>query len=101
MDDLQEQCIRIAQEGHNLIITGQAGTGKTALLKKTIAVLEGGGKTVSVLGTTGMASTLLPHGTTLHSFCGMKDGRYNTDELIRRFQEDESYESKTCKIQTN
>jgi ATP-dependent DNA helicase PIF1 len=88
----------MAKKGHNLVITGQAGTGKTLLLKALISALESDGKTVSVVATTGMAATLLPHATTLHRLCGLKDGRFSTKELIERFEVLEELEDRKNKI---
>ena len=51
----------------NLFLTGGAGVGKTTLTNKVLIRLEGAGKKVAKLASTGMAATLIG-GQTLHSF---------------------------------
>ncbi len=62
--------------GHSVVISGQAGTGKSHLLNTISKELTAAGKTVNVTATTGIASTLLHGAMTLHSCFGLFDDRY-------------------------
>ncbi|MEJ2468610.1 MAG: AAA family ATPase [Campylobacterales bacterium] len=53
--------------GHNVFLTGGAGTGKTTLTRQVIAAYGSEGKKVAKLASTGMAAALIG-GQTLHSF---------------------------------
>ena len=55
-------------ERHNVLILGQAGTGKTTLIKKIYNIFKESDVKVKVLACTGIASTLLPDASTVHSF---------------------------------
>lgn len=70
--------------GHNVLILGQAGTGKTQLLRQLYRDMSRTGKVVNMTATSGIAATLLPEATTLHSFFGILDGRYTDTEVINR-----------------
>jgi hypothetical protein len=52
---------------HQHFLDGPGGTGKTVLYNTLITVLQGQGKTVIAVASTGIASTLLIDGTTYHS----------------------------------
>ena len=80
--------------GHNVIITGQAGTGKTCLIKKLYFQLKNSGKHVKVVATTGIASTLLPDASTVHSFFGLSDGRYNNSDMLKKMSDDNFHDVK-------
>jgi Cdc6-like AAA superfamily ATPase len=47
MDKDQQKCVEIAENGHNLLITGQAGTGKTYTAKNLVKALRQQGKNCS------------------------------------------------------
>lgn len=66
----QEKAIELALKGHNIFLTGQAGTGKTYTLNKIIDKLEEKGKKVARTASTGVASTYLD-GITIHSWSGV------------------------------
>lgn len=64
----QQQAIELALAGHNIFLTGKAGTGKTYTLNKIINILKEK-KRVAVTASTGIAATLLD-GQTLHAWSG-------------------------------
>jgi len=66
----QERAIEIAIEGHNIFLTGKAGTGKTYTLNNMISALRKKGKNVAVTASTGIASTHID-GKTIHSWAGI------------------------------
>ncbi len=57
-----------ATTGGNVFLTGQAGTGKSTLLKQ---FLDSGAMDVAVTAPTGIAA-LNVGGTTVHRWCGMQ-----------------------------
>lgn len=66
----QRQALALLEAGHNALLTGAAGSGKTYLLNKFIARARAKGKSVAVTATTGLAATHLG-GTTIHAWSGM------------------------------
>src|SRR3546814_9947971 len=62
--------LEILLDGHNVLLTGPAGSGKTYLLNQFIRYAKNRGKHVSVTATTGLAATHLG-GSTIHSWSGM------------------------------
>ena len=67
--------------GHNVFISGKAGTGKTFIVKYLVKLMEKQ-KNVVVTCTTGMACTLYNQSMTLHSFAGLRNSRLNMDALV-------------------
>lgn len=57
-DEDQQQAFNLPISGHNLLISGQAGTGKTHLLKHIITNQRQVQRRVSVVCSTGLAATL-------------------------------------------
>ena len=66
----QKLALEIMLEGHNVFLTGPAGTGKTYVLNQFIKLAKHEGKHVSVTATTGLAASHLG-GTTIHSWSGI------------------------------
>jgi ATP-dependent DNA helicase PIF1 len=67
----QRKIIEAVSEGSSVFMSGAAGTGKTHLLREIIRMMPEDTTFVSAM--TGMASSLLPRGRTLHWFCGYSD----------------------------
>ncbi len=80
-----------ALSGHNFLLLGQAGVGKTCLLKKIREELIHERKKVAMTATTGLASSLLIGGETIHRFCGIMDGRFSNDQVVERIRDEERY----------
>ena len=99
MDKIQERAIYLALRGHNILITGFPGTGKSFTVIELAKQLKAVRKNVVVTTTTGTAaqglSQKLPehYGTvsTIHKFVGLKDGRYENDELLNLIVNDENF----------
>lgn len=73
MNPLQNLAVRIALSDHNLLLTGNCGTGKTFVMKKIVSKLKETGKNVAVTGSTGLSSALFKEfsGSTIHRWCGL------------------------------
>ncbi|XP_062597103.1 uncharacterized protein LOC134258565 [Saccostrea cucullata] len=79
----QQRALKIALEGHNLYVGGQAGTGKSVLLSHIFESLHNK-KKVALTCTTGIACTNFPSrfdAVTIHSWAGLDDGRHDTSEI--------------------
>lgn len=66
----QQEALDILKLGHNVYLTGAAGSGKTYLLNQYIKYLRDNKISVGITATTGIAATHMG-GTTIHSFVGM------------------------------
>ncbi len=66
----QALALEIMLEGHNVLLTGPAGSGKTYVLNEFIRRAKRSGKAVSVTATTGLAATHLG-GNTIHAWSGI------------------------------
>jgi len=73
-------------QGKNILITGQAGTGKSHLVKKIVSFCERNQKNVAVTAMTGAAACLI-NGKTIHSWAcvgvGDKSASYYADMIIK------------------
>ncbi|CAC5408438.1 PIF1 [Mytilus coruscus] len=79
------------KNGHNLLLLGQSGTGKSHLVCTIEQELKKGGKTVAVTGTTGVASLNIG-GITVHSWSGIADGHFSNDKLLQKLTIDEHFQ---------
>ncbi len=66
----QDLALEIMLEGHNVLLTGPAGSGKTYVLNQFIRRAKQAKKHVSVTATTGLAATHIG-GNTIHSWSGI------------------------------
>jgi len=76
----QSLALEIMLEGESVLLTGQAGAGKTYVLNEFIRHAKKQGRTVAVTATTGLAATHLG-GNTIHAWSGI--GVF--DELPKNF----------------
>lgn len=63
-----------AVAGHNIVLTGQGGCGKSYVLKKFAQKMSTKDKHVAITCSTGIAATQFENGQTLHRWCGFGDG---------------------------
>ena len=66
----QTLALEIMLAGHNVLLTGPAGSGKTYVLNEFIKQAKKDGKTLAVTATTGLAATHLG-GSTIHAWSGI------------------------------
>ena len=78
----QNEFIDIATRGHNVVLLGKAGTGKTFAMSRAISILKARGNEVMVTSSSGMAATLFKDGRTLHSAVGIGTCRLSKDSLL-------------------
>jgi len=78
----QALALEIMAEGHNVLLTGPAGSGKTYVLNEFIRRAKSRGKYVAVTATTGLAATHLG-GNTIHAWSGIGI----SDQLHPQFEE--------------
>src|SRR4051812_31031131 len=67
---IQKEALDILKLGHNVFLTGPAGSGKTYLLNQYIKYLHEHAIPVGITASTGIAATHMG-GTTIHSWSGM------------------------------
>ena len=66
MNDLQNKFIQFVLEGHSILLSGGAGTGKSTALAVAGLTLRNNGKSVQFLSSTGIASIRHSNGMTIH-----------------------------------
>jgi len=66
----QKEALEILKMGHNVFLTGAAGSGKTYILNQYVTWLKDNGVSVGVTASTGIAATHM-QGMTIHSWAGI------------------------------
>jgi len=66
----QKEALEILKMGHNVFLTGAAGSGKTYVLNQYVTLLKDNGVSVGVTASTGIAATHM-QGMTIHSWAGI------------------------------
>ncbi|KAL5013840.1 hypothetical protein ScPMuIL_008110 [Solemya velum] len=89
LNDEQQRAFAVMASGHNVAILGQAGTGKTMLVREGVKRLRERGKCVTVTASTGMAARQYKDATTVHHWAGLLYGRYDNKELLSRIRASE------------
>jgi ATP-dependent DNA helicase PIF1 len=79
----QRQCVELVLAGHNVFLTGSAGTGKSFTLAALTSALRDAGKRVEVTASTGIAAVNIG-GVTIHAFSGFGIGNETREELRRK-----------------
>lgn len=101
MDENQAKIVKLSNKGHNLLITGYPGSGKSFLLSKIIEQFHNSGNIIAITSSTGMSSRALKEQfwgktafdvQTIHKFFGLRDGRYSNEELLQLINNHEKYE---------
>lgn len=77
LNDEQEAALEAMLDGQNVFLTGEAGTGKSTVLREFLARCD---RDCAVLAPTGIAAVNVG-GTTLHSFFMLKPGLMTPDTL--------------------
>lgn len=81
----QSSALETVLSGHNVLIAGTAGTGKSFLIGEIVKECQKKGKTVALTCTTGIACCVYQdmclHASTLHRWSGIEDGRHSPSEI--------------------
>ncbi|XP_033756127.1 ATP-dependent DNA helicase RRM3-like [Pecten maximus] len=102
MDEDQANAFELVKNGHNVIITGQAGSGKTYLVKWIVKYRRKCYKNVSIVCSTGIAATHYGDlgAQTLHKWSGIEDGRHLNEEIAHLVKTDERFMKAKQNIET-
>lgn len=95
LNEKQNYALAIAKEGHNFLLMGSAGTGKTHVLTEIYDQLSKAGKNVQLTCSTGIACTVYPtryNAATVHQFSGIDDGRHDPNQIISVIQNTPKYD---------
>ena len=80
--------LKVAEQGHNLLVTGQAGTGKSTLIQALYRTLTNDGKKVEVVCASGIASTVFDTSeirpSTAHAFYGLRTADLPSNLVVDR-----------------
>ena len=84
MDEDQVQAYNLIIDGHNLCLTGQAGTDKSYVAKKAVKELRKMGMHVALTCSTGIGTTIFDDekACTVHKWAGLEDGRHENNTLL-------------------
>ena len=83
----QVKALSIVERGHNVLVTGQAGTGKSHLVEAMYDRLRNGGKAVEVVCASGIAGNAYSgkfRTSTAHAFYGLRTADLPSDLVIER-----------------
>lgn len=99
-----EALIRMIK-GENVFLSGSAGAGKTYVLNRFDNIMHLlyniQDNELVFTGTTGMASTLLPNGRTIHSWCGLGIETYKFPEEFLQYKSLRDLVDGDCEISGN
>ena len=94
----QSTIVKLAKTGESFFFSGCAGTGKTFTLLSVIEALPQ--STTYITALTGIAASLLPHGTTLHSFAGIGHSTGDRDHILKKVKTNAQAVGKWTKAKT-
>ena len=82
----QSEVLQFVGQGHNLLLTGQAGTGKFLVIRSIIKECHRKNLSVAVFCSSGIACKVYPRGvaSTVHSFYGLGSADLPNKQLIER-----------------
>lgn len=97
----QKTAFDIALKGHNLLLLGTAGTGKSFLINSIAKALTDIGKRVQITCSTGIACSVYKgNACTIHQYTGIADGRHGPDHITEVLNNSVRYEHILHNIKT-
>jgi len=89
LTDEQQTVLTFVERGHNILITGQAGTGKSFLVNEIVKQLRLHNKSVAVICSSGLSCTVYDNtaglnASTVHSFYGLQTADLPNNCVIER-----------------
>lgn len=83
MNEEQNLAHGLAVNGHNLLLLGPAGTGKSYVVSEIYRTLTDSGVNVQITCSTGIACSVYTglNPCTVHRYLGLEDGRYSPDRI--------------------
>ena len=93
MNDEQTKCAEHGSQGHNFMIYGEAGTGKSLTVMELTKELQKSGKTLQIICSTRVACDVYQNykaklknmSLTVHLFLGLKTAEAPFDSIVRGF----------------
>jgi ATP-dependent exoDNAse (exonuclease V) alpha subunit len=82
MNTEQRKAYELFQQGHNVLLTGSAGTGKSFTLKHIIEWEKANNRHIGITASTGLAAYLIK-GRTIHSFLRLGLGKDSASKLVQ------------------
>ena len=96
---MQDHAEKLLKMGHNVLLTGSAGSGKTFLLNQYIRYLRKNNVAVGVTASTGVAATHL-NGRTIHSWARIGINESMSKAQLKKLFKDKTFFSKVENIST-
>ena len=86
LNEDQNTIVKFAFEGHNLLITGQAGVGKSEVVRTIIRTAKARGNKIALICSSGIACQVYDRGkaSTVHSFYGLSTAELPWRQVIDR-----------------
>ena len=81
LNEEQNNALKCVMDGHSILLTGSAGTGKSYTIKYIIEYLNNANKKYAITASTGTAAVIIG-GQTLHSFLGLGLGTGSVKEIL-------------------
>ena len=92
---VEDEVLRLAEKGHNILLTCFPGKGKTKQVNIVNKLLHVVGRRVAVTSTTGII-----YSQTVHRFCGLKDGKFTNEDLVNLMNSETHKKQKDWYINT-
>ena len=93
LNEEQNHALKCVMDGHSILLTGSAGTGKSYTIKYIIEYLNNANKKYAITASTGTAAVIIG-GQTLHSFLGLGLGTGSVKEILNNILKNKKkYES--------
>ena len=89
LNEEQNNALKCVMDGHSILLTGSAGTGKSYTIKYIIEYLNNANKKYAITASTGTAAVIIG-GQTLHSFLGLGLGTGSVKEILNNILKNES-----------